>query len=98
MPATIISAPATAFWNITISVKASGPVDHFALLKLTSTHAFDTTQRYIKMTPAAAPSGSEYQVYMPKNGGVAPPGYYMLFAISTSGVPSVAKYIHIGPA
>ena len=33
-----------------------------------------------------------------KNGGIAPPGYYMLFAVSTYGVPSVAKYIHIGPS
>lgn len=99
MPATITAAPTRANWNTTIQVTATGPVDHFALLKLTSTtHAFDTTQRYIKMTAAATPSGNNYQLYTPKNGGIAPPGYYMLFAISTYGVPSVAKYIKIGPS
>ena len=33
---------------------------------------------------------------MPPNGGVAPPGYYMLFLVSSSGVPSVAHWLRLG--
>lgn len=57
----------------------------------------DTTQRYIKLTEASHLGGT-CQLKMPKNGGNAPPGYYMLFAISVYGVPSVAKHMHIGPS
>jgi hypothetical protein len=28
---------------------------------------------------------------------VAPPGYYMLFAVTADGIPSVAKWVHVGP-
>ena len=28
---------------------------------------------------------------------VAPPGYYMLFALNLAGVPSVARWVHVGP-
>ena len=32
----------------------------------------------------------------PPNGNVAPPGYYMLFLLNGSGVPSVAKFVQVG--
>jgi hypothetical protein len=95
----ITASPPTAYWNTTISVTATGPVDHFSLLKLSSTtHANDMTGRYIKLTQSGTPVASTYQLIMPKNGGIAPPGNYMLFAVNTDGVPSVARYMHIGPA
>ena len=31
----------------------------------------------------------------PPNGNIAPPGYYMLFLVNSSGVPSVAKFIQL---
>ena len=34
-------------------------------------------------------------VTMPANGNLAPPGYYMLFILNASGVPSVAKIVNI---
>jgi galactose oxidase len=92
-----IDWPRTASWNTTITVRVSGPVSYFSLLKLTSTtHANDMTQRFIKLTPAQASSGQYHYLKMPKNGGVAPPGNYMLFAINGS-MPSVAAYIRITP-
>ena len=33
----------------------------------------------------------------PPNGNVAPPGYYMLFLISSEGVPSVARFVRLLP-
>jgi len=41
-----------------------------------------------------AGSGS-LTVTAPPNGNIAPPGYYMLFLINSSGVPSVAKSIQV---
>jgi hypothetical protein len=34
-------------------------------------------------------------VISPPNGKIAPPGYYMLFILNTSGVPSVAAFVRI---
>jgi hypothetical protein len=28
---------------------------------------------------------------------VAPPGYYMLFVLTADGIPSTAKWVHVGP-
>src|SRR5262249_45716655 len=33
----------------------------------------------------------------PPNGGVAPPGYYMLFLLDSAGVPSKAQFIQLTP-
>jgi PKD repeat protein len=34
-------------------------------------------------------------VTAPPNGNIAPPGYYMLFALDSSGVPSVARFVQL---
>jgi len=34
-------------------------------------------------------------VTAPPNGNIAPPGYYMLFALTSAGVPSVATFVHL---
>ena len=31
----------------------------------------------------------------PPNGNIAPPGYYMLFLLNNSGVPSVARFVQV---
>ena len=94
----IINWPRSQAWNTTLGIQATGQVAYFSLIKLGSTtHANDTTTRFIKLTPAQPPSGQFHYLKMPKNGGVAPPGQYMLFALSTNGVPSVARYLQIGP-
>jgi len=33
----------------------------------------------------------------PPRAAVAPPGFYMLFVVTKGGVPSRAKWIHVGP-
>ena len=35
-------------------------------------------------------------VTAPPNGNIAPPGYYMLFLVDSSGVPSVARFVQLG--
>ncbi len=34
-------------------------------------------------------------VQVPKERGLIPPGWYMLFLTDTSGVPSPAKWVHV---
>ena len=40
--------------------------------------------------------GQKITVRAPANAGVAPPGYYMLFIVNSSGVPSVSWIDPIG--
>jgi hypothetical protein len=57
------------------------------------THAFDMDQRMVGMSFTAG-SGS-LTVTAPSNGNIAPPGYYMLFLLNSSGVPSVATFVQL---
>lgn len=43
----------------------------------------------------ATPVGTEYTVVLPEDYGILLPGFYYLFAVSSSGVPSVAKTLQI---
>ena len=60
------------------------------------THAFDMEQRLVAMNFTAG-SGL-LNVTAPPNGNIAPPGYYMLFILNSSGVPSVAQFVQLTPA
>jgi hypothetical protein len=58
-----------------------------------STHEIDTDQRSVPLSFTA--SGSTVTAQVPGNANEAPVGYYMLFAVNGSGVPSVAPWVHI---
>ena len=60
------------------------------------THAFDMEQRLVAMNFTAG--SGVLNVTAPPNGNVAPPGYYMLFILNSSGVPSVAQFVQLPPA
>jgi galactose oxidase len=59
-----------------------------------ATHAVDTDQRRIPLTPVTT-NGTTYTLSIPSDPGVVIPGTYLLFAIGTNGAPSVANYITI---
>jgi hypothetical protein len=56
------------------------------------THAFDEDQRYLELSFTA--TGGGLSVQAPANANLAPPGYYMLFLVNSTGVPSVAAFVH----
>jgi len=58
-----------------------------------TTHTFDMSARFIPLSFTQASGG--LTVTMPANANIAPPGYYMLFILNGSGVPSVAKIIKV---
>lgn len=63
-----------------------------------ATHSFSQGQRLVKLavTPTSPDGSGRYKICCtaPPNGKVAPPGYYMAFAVN-QGVPSVARWIHL---
>jgi len=57
------------------------------------THAFDMEQRLVSLSFAAG--GGVLNATAPPNGSIAPPGYYMLFILNSSGVPSLAQFVQL---
>jgi chitodextrinase len=57
------------------------------------THAFDMDQRLVGLSFTAG--SGVLNVTGPPNGNIAPPGYYLLFLLNSSGVPSVAKFVQV---
>ena len=57
------------------------------------THFFDQNTRYVPVTFQPASGG--LTLTAPANGFDAPPGYYMLFLVNNSGVPSIAPFVQL---
>jgi hypothetical protein len=73
----------------------AGSIDSVALLRGGAvTHNFDQNQRYVPLTFTV--SGNRLRVDAPSGGGIAPPGYYMLFIVNGAGVPSVSRSVQVG--
>jgi hypothetical protein len=91
----IASGPDAAGYGSALSIGASGSITSFVWIRMSAvTHSVNTDQRRL---PAAFSSlgDATYTVEAPADANVAPPGYYMLFALNGD-VPSVAKIIRIG--
>jgi hypothetical protein len=92
----ISSAPATISYGnaFTVSTPDAASIASAVLVRNgTVTHAFGMDQRMVGMSFTAG-SGS-LSITAPPNGNIAPPGYYMLFLLNTSGVPSIAKFVQV---
>jgi hypothetical protein len=57
------------------------------------THSSDSNQRLVKLGLTTTANG--ISVAVPANPNITPPGWYMLFVVDASGVPSVAKWVHV---
>jgi hypothetical protein len=57
------------------------------------THAFDMDQRLVGLSFTA--DNGVLNVTGPPSGGIAPPGYYLLFLLNSAGVPSVASTVQV---
>ena len=96
---TITSAPSTVQYGSSFSVGTLAPesIGKVSLVRLgSSTHAFDQNQRFVPLSFTAG--AGALQVDAPANSRLAPPGYYMLFILNSSGVPSVAKMVRLPSA
>jgi len=89
VPSTIQNAT-----NFSLMTPDATQISSAALIRLGAvTHAFDQNQRYVPLTFQQAAGGLTVQA--PSSSNLAPPGYYMLFIVNSTGVPSVASIIKV---
>jgi hypothetical protein len=92
----ISSAPVNVGYgeNIFVGTPDASTIAQVSWIRTASTtHTFDETGRFMHLSFTQGSGG--LNITMPANGNLAPPGYYMLFLVNSSGVPSVAKIIQI---
>jgi hypothetical protein len=92
----IAAAPNSIQYGTTFTVDTpdAANIQSVALIRPGAmTHTFDEEQRYLSLDLQLV--GNGIQIQAPANANLAPPGYYMLFIVNTSGVPSVASFVRI---
>jgi hypothetical protein len=94
---TITAAPTAVGYGqtLTITTPDAGDISSVTVIRAGSvTHQIDTDQRSVPLTFTA--SAGSLSATSPANAAVAPPGYYLLFIVNRTGVPSVAPWLKIG--
>jgi hypothetical protein len=92
----ITQAPAQIHPNTTFFVGTpdAATVAKVALIRTGAvTHFFDQNERYLPLTFAQTTGG--LNVTGPIDTNLAPPGFYMLFIVNSTGVPSVAPFVQV---
>jgi hypothetical protein len=94
----ITASPASVIYGETFDIHTpqAASIQRIALIRAGSvTHAFDADQRYVGLVFNHI-GGDRLVATAPPNGGVAPPGYYMLWLIDDAGRPcKLAKFIRV---
>ena len=93
---TISSAPSNIYYGTPFTVQTPNAASIASVVLMRDgavTHAFNMDQRMVGMSFTAG-NGS-LTVTAPPNGNIAPPGYYMLFLLNNSGVPSLAAFVQL---
>jgi hypothetical protein len=93
---TIASAPAGAGYGQTLFVGTpdANSISRVTLVREASvTHTNNMSPGFLPLSFTKTSTG--LNVTMPANANLAPPGYYMLFILNGSGVPSVAAILQI---
>ena len=92
---TITNAPTATSWNQPFTIRTDSPIARAVLVAPgATTHANDMHQRHVELRINATAAGAN--LIAPPDANVAPPGHYMLFALSATGKPSIAKWIVVG--
>lgn len=95
----ITSAPSSVGYGeaFTLATPDAANISSVVLIRNgAATHAFGMDQRDVGLSFTAG-SGM-LTVTAPPNGNTAPPGYYMLFILNQSGVPSIASFVQLTAA
>jgi hypothetical protein len=95
---TISSAPSSITYGngFTLQTPDAASISSVVLVRNgTVTHTLGMDQRLVGMS--FTPGSGSLTVTAPRNGNIAPPGYYMLFILNSSGVPSIAQMVQVGP-
>lgn len=101
----IQSAPTDLYYGTDVSVHTpSAATIRWAHLirPMAVTHSDDGSQRLVDLpierNDHRHGDVCHLRVSIPKNPNLAPPGWYLLFLCDHAGVPSVGKWVHLGPA
>lgn len=93
----ITAAPSSLGYGGSFSVWTSRgtTIGQVALVRPSAvTHSYNMDQRHIRLP--FTQGGTALTVSAPERASYAPPGYYMLFVVNSSGVPSVARWVKLG--
>jgi Domain of unknown function (DUF1929) len=75
---------------------SGGAVREVSLLRPGAvTHAFNNDQRLVDV-PFEVSGPGRLRLRLPRSRRIAPPGWYMAFAVDEAGVPSVARWLRLG--
>lgn len=95
---TITGAPAAWGYGhqVDITTPDAGAIRWATLVRPgVTTHSFDGSQRLVDLDIVSQAAGT-VQAKLTNNPNLAPPGWYMLFLVNNSGVPSVARWVKVG--
>ena len=93
---TISSQESLVSWgqSLNATVGAGQKIDRVSLVSFGAvTHSFDMGQRFLELD--FTQSGDRLTIETPESANVAPPGFYMVFAMNEQGVPSEAQIVQI---
>ena len=92
---TAVASTAWAYGSIR-RVTTSEPVVSAELIRPAAvTHSSDPNQRLVDV-PITANADGSYSLNLTSNPNLAPPGWYMLFVRDEQGIPSTARWVHVG--
>jgi len=92
---TISGVPEQITVGSTIELTSDQEINNVRLVRPSAvTHLTDTEQRSVA-APVVAQNGTKVTIEIPKNANLLPSDWYMLFAVNSVGVPSLAAWVHI---
>jgi Domain of unknown function (DUF1929) len=81
--------------TINITVGSTDQISRLTFLREgSSTHCNNSDQRFIDL--AFTQTGNQLRTVLPSDPTVLLPGWYMLFAFNSAGVPSIATVLYVG--
>jgi plastocyanin len=93
----ISAAPATVNYGTTFNITTPNAADVTEVVLLRSgavTHGFNMSQRGLECVISGTGAGV-LNVDMPSNANLAPPGWYLLFILNSSRVPSMGRWVRL---
>jgi hypothetical protein len=86
----------TATFGGTITATVSSGVHEISLMRPSAcTHSCDNEQRLVDVAFTTG-AGNSITLQMPDNPNLAPPGWYLVFAVDHHGVPSIGQWLKLG--
>jgi hypothetical protein len=96
---TVSASPATINYGATFTIGTPNPADITEVILLRPgavTHGYNMSQRGIECVVSGM-AAATLDVVAPPNANLAPPGWYLLFVLNASRVPSTGRWVRLTP-